>query len=146
LPYFRYYYEKVNMAALQLTKKSDAWIQMSELSPVRSALDEIKKKDHVLDASLVSRGGMYVMGGPIKGIHRETFAAMSAIILGAAETTSTELKDKLNKVSIELTEQTLVLIGIGPKYLVAVMLDHDADQDKVAIMARDLMSKVETVL
>jgi predicted regulator of Ras-like GTPase activity (Roadblock/LC7/MglB family) len=119
---------------------------MSELSPVRSALDEIKKQDHVLDASLVSRGGMYVMGGPIKGIHRETFAAMSAIILGAAETTSTELKDKLNKVSIELTEQNLVLIGIGPKYLVAVMMDQEGDQDQVATMARDLMSRVESVL
>ena len=134
------------MAALQLTKKPDAWVKMSELSPVRSALDESKKQDHVLDASLVSRGGMYVMGGPVKGIHRETFAAMSAIILGAAETTSTELKDKLSKVSIELTEQTLVLIGVGPKYLVAVMLDQDADRDKIAQMARDLMSKVESVL
>jgi predicted regulator of Ras-like GTPase activity (Roadblock/LC7/MglB family) len=129
-----------------INQKSDAWIQMSELSPVRSALDEIKKQDHVLDASLVSRGGMYVMGGPIKGIHRETFAAMSAIILGAAETTSTELKDKLNKVSIELTEQNLVLIGIGPKYLVAIMMDQEGDQDKVANMARDLMSRVESVL
>jgi len=121
-------------------------IHMSELSPVRSALDEIKKQDHVLDASLVSRGGMYVMGGPIKGIHRETFAAMAAIILGAAETTSTELKDKLNKVTVELTEQTLVLVGIGPKYLVAVMLDQGADQDKVATLARDLMSNVEMVI
>jgi predicted regulator of Ras-like GTPase activity (Roadblock/LC7/MglB family) len=129
-----------------INQKSDAWIQMSELSPVRSALDEIKKQDHVLDASLVSRGGMYVMGGPIKGIHRETFAAMSAIILGAAETTSTELKDKLNKVSIELTEQNLVLIGIGPKYLVAIMMDQEGDQDKVANMARDLMSRVESIL
>jgi predicted regulator of Ras-like GTPase activity (Roadblock/LC7/MglB family) len=119
---------------------------MSELSPVRSALDEIKKQDHVLDASLVSRGGMYVMGGPIKGIHRETFAAMSAIILGAAETTSTELKDKLNKVTIELTEQTLLLIGIGPKYLVAVMIDHGADAEKIATLARNLMSNVDMVI
>ena len=86
------------------------------------------------------------MGGPIKGIHRETFAAMAAIILGAAETTSTELKDKLNKVTVELTEQTLVLVGIGPKYLVAVMLDQGADQDKVATLARDLMSNVEMVI
>lgn len=119
---------------------------MSELSPVRSALDEIKKLDHVLDASLVSRGGMFVMGGPMKGIHRETFAAMTAIILGAAETSSTELKDKLNKVAIDLTEQTVVLIGIGPKYLVAILLDQEGDKDKVAQTAKDLMSRVESML
>ena len=105
---------------------------MSEPSPVRSALDQIKSQDHVLDASLVSRGGMYIMGGPLKGIHRETFAAMAAIILGAAETTSTELKDKLSQVTIDLTEQTLILIGIGTKYLVTILMDQEGDKGKVA--------------
>jgi predicted regulator of Ras-like GTPase activity (Roadblock/LC7/MglB family) len=119
---------------------------MTELSPVRSALDEIKRLDHVLDASLISRGGMYVMGGPMKGIHRETFAAMSAIILGASETSSTELKDKLRKVTIDLTEQTVMLIGVGPKYLVAIMLDMDADMDMVAQAAKETMTRVESML
>ncbi len=118
---------------------------MSELSQVRSALDDIKKQDHVLDASLVSRGGMYVMGGPPKGVHRETFAAMSAIIVGAAETTSTEMKDKLNKVVIELTEQNVILIGVGPKYLVAITTDREASSESIAQMARDQIAKVEPI-
>jgi predicted regulator of Ras-like GTPase activity (Roadblock/LC7/MglB family) len=89
---------------------------------------------------------MYVMGGPPKGVHRETFAAMSAIILGAAETTSTELKDKLTKVVIELTEQNLILIGVGPKYLVVVTADRDADHNKIALDTKDMISRVETAL
>jgi|ADurb_Met_01_Slu_FD_contig_91_252749_length_1202_multi_3_in_0_out_0_2 predicted regulator of Ras-like GTPase activity (Roadblock/LC7/MglB family) len=119
---------------------------MSEPSPVRSALDQIKSQDHVLDASLVSRGGMYIMGGPLKGIHRETFAAMAAIILGAAETTSTELKDKLSQVTIDLTEQTLILIGIGTKYLVTILMDQEGDKGKVADLARELMANAESVI
>ena len=119
---------------------------MNEMSPVRSALDEIKKMDHVLDASLVSRGGMYVMGGPLKGLHRETYAAMSAIVIGAAETTSTELKDKLNNVTIELTEQTVILISIGPKYLLAILVDQGADNEKIVTQTRDVMSNVEMII
>ena len=119
---------------------------MSEPSPVRSALDQIKSQDHVLDASLVSRGGMYIMGGAIERIHRETFAAMAAIILGAAETTSTELKDKLSQVTIDLTEQTLILIGIGTKYLVTILMDQEGDKGKVADLARELMANAESVI
>jgi predicted regulator of Ras-like GTPase activity (Roadblock/LC7/MglB family) len=119
---------------------------MGELSAVRSALDEIRKIEHVLDASLVSRGGMFVMGGSPRGAHRETFAAMSAIIFGAAETTSTELKDRLSKVQVELTEQLVFLIGVGPKYLVAVTADREADGDRIAREARDLIAKVEPLL
>lgn len=119
---------------------------MSESSPVRSALDQIKSQDHVLDASLVSRGGMYIMGGPLKGIHRETFAAMAAIILGAAETTSTELKDKLTKVTIDLTEQTLILVGIGTKYLVTILMDGEGDREKIAELTRELLANAESVI
>jgi len=119
---------------------------MSELSAVRSALDDIRKIDHVLDASLVSRGGMFVMGGSPRGAHRETFAAMSAIIFGAAETTSTELKDRLGKVTVELTEQLVFLIGVGPKYLVAVTTDREADGDKIAREAGGIISRVEPLL
>lgn len=129
-----------------LGKKSGTRNTMSELSPVRSALDQIKNQDHVLDASLVSRGGMYIMGGPLKGIHRETFAAMSAIIFGAAETTSTELKDKLTKVTIELTEQTLIIVGIGTKYLVTILMDQGGDRDKVTNLTRELLANAESIL
>jgi predicted regulator of Ras-like GTPase activity (Roadblock/LC7/MglB family) len=141
----KYYYQNLYIVAPRLAKKPRALINMSEPSPVRSALDQIKSQDHVLDASLISRAGMYVMGGPLKGIHRETFAAMAAIILGAAETTSTELKDKLSMVVLELTEQSLLIIAVG-KYLVTILMDQQGDQAKVANLAVELMTNVESML
>jgi predicted regulator of Ras-like GTPase activity (Roadblock/LC7/MglB family) len=86
---------------------------------------------------------MYIMGGPMKGIHRETYAAMSAIILGAAETTSTELKDRLDKVTIHLTEQVLILVAVGPKYMVALLVDLEADINAVSATAKSLMSRID---
>ncbi len=119
---------------------------MGELSQVRTALDEIKKVEHVTEVSLVSRGGMYIMGGPPRGVHRETFSAMSAIIFGAAETTSIEMKDKLIKVVLELGEQKMTLLNVGLKYLLVVSIDKDGDVEAISRDARESIAKVESVL
>ncbi len=119
---------------------------MGELSQVRTALEDIKKIDNIVDASLVSRGGMFITGGTPRGVHRETFAAMSAIIFGAAETTSAEMKDKLSKVLLELGDQTVMLLGVGPKYLLVITAAKDADAEKVTRESKDIITKVESLL
>ncbi|MBC7107768.1 MAG: roadblock/LC7 domain-containing protein [Methanomassiliicoccales archaeon] len=119
---------------------------MGELSQIRSVLDDIKNLDHVLDVSLISRGGMYITGDPPRGVHQETFAAMSAIIIGAAETTSAELKDTLNKVVLQLSNRNLILTGAGPRYLLVVATDASADVNKIANDAKEIISKIELTL
>ncbi|MEM2943121.1 MAG: roadblock/LC7 domain-containing protein [Methanomassiliicoccales archaeon] len=119
---------------------------MAELSQIRNVLDEIKRIDHVLDVSLVSRGGMYITGDPPRGVHQETFAAMAAIIIGAAETTSAELKDTLNKVVLHLSGRNLILTGAGPRYLIALATDPSADINKIATDAKEKIAKVESSL
>lgn len=122
------------------------WVQMGELSQIRGVLEEIKKLDHVIDVSLISRGGMYISGDPPRGVHQETFAAMSAIILGAAETTSAELKDSLGRVVLQLAGRNLILTAAGPRYLLAVATDSDGDVGKIASEAKEKISKVEITL
>ncbi len=122
------------------------WVQMGELSQIRGVLEEIKKLDHVIDVSLISRGGMYISGDPPRGVHQETFAAMSAIILGAAETTSAELKDSLGRVVLQLAGRNLILTAAGPRYLLAVATDSDGDIGKIASEAKEKISKVEITL
>lgn len=119
---------------------------MGELSQIRGVLEEIKKLDHVIDVSLISRGGMYISGDPPRGVHQETFAAMSAIILGAAETTSAELKDSLGRVVLQLAGRNLILTAAGPRYLLAVATDSDGDVGKIASEAKEKISKVEITL
>lgn len=116
------------------------------MSQIRNVLEEIKNFEHVMDVSLISRGGMYISGDPPRGVHQETFAAMSAIILGAAETTSAELKDNLAKVVLQLSGRNLILTGAGPRYLLAVATDAEADVNRIAAEAKEKISKVEITL
>jgi len=116
---------------------------MNELTAVKRTIDEIGKIEHVANAALISRGGMFITGTSPKGAHRETFSAMAAIIMGAGETTSTELRDELNKMTLELGEQMVFLIGVGSGYMLAVVTDRQGDGDRLVAEARGLMDKVE---
>jgi len=118
-------------------------VNMTEWSKVSEILDEIRAQESILDVSLISRGGMYIMGDPPGGVHHETFAAMSAIIMGAAETTSSELRDSLNKVVIMLAEKDLVLTSAGPKYMIAIALRLNNDVNATMREAREKISRLE---
>ncbi|KQM12262.1 hypothetical protein AOA80_03790 [Methanomassiliicoccales archaeon RumEn M1] len=119
---------------------------MSELSAVKSALDRIEAMEHVTDAALISRGGMFVMGSTPAEAHRETFSAMCAIILGAGQTVTADMRDRMERVKVMMGEKDLILMGAGPKYLVAVTSDSGVDEDKLDLEARDLTDRIESVL
>lgn len=119
---------------------------MGELSNIRSVLDEIKAMEHVSGVSLISRGGLYILGDAPKGVHQETFAAMSAIMLGAAETTSTEMKDNLKSLQIKLNERDLLLLSAGSRYLLTITTDGKGENDKIAKHAAQVISRVDITI
>ena len=119
---------------------------MAEWSKVSDILDEIRAEDSVLDVSLISRGGMYVMGNAPQDVHEETYAAMSAIIMGAAETTSSELKDNLTDVVLKLTEKNLILTAVGPRYMMAIGLEPKGDLEDLMGRVRGKISEIEVTL
>lgn len=119
---------------------------MGELAHIRNVLEEIKALEHVSGVSLVSRGGLYILGDTPKGVHQETFAAMAAIMLGAAETSSAELKDNLSHVQINLNEKDVILVGAGTRYLLAIVMDGKGQNDKVAKNAGEIISRVDITI
>ena len=116
---------------------------MGELSHIRNVLDEIKGQDHVSSVSLISRGGLYIMGDSLKGVHPETFAAMTAIMIGAAETASAEMKEGLGHVLIKLSERDLILMGAGTRYMLAITTDGHGENDKIAVTAAQTIGRVD---
>lgn len=116
---------------------------MGELAHIRNVLDEIKGLEHVSDVSLVSRGGLYIMGDSPKGSHPETLSAMNAIMIGAAETTSAELKDGLRYMMIKLMEKDLILVGAGSRYMLAIVTDGDGENDKIVKLATQIIGRVD---
>jgi hypothetical protein len=49
-------------------------------------------------------------------------------------------------VTIELTEQSLIIVGIGTKYLVTILMDQGGDREKVADLTRELLANAESML
>ena len=109
---------------------------MANLMELEEILDNIKQSGEITDAVLVSRSGMHIAGKVPQGAHAETFVAMSAILMGAAETSTSELKEKLNIVTI-LLEKSKVAIGVVSPKAVLVLKSNlsESDEHLLQIMA-----------
>lgn len=91
-------------------------------------LTDLKKVGGVEASATVSRDGLLMKAIMPTGHHAETLAAMSATMLGVAETASTELGKGIPKrVIVESEHGKLIATGAGPKALLVVLTTSDAD-------------------
>lgn len=104
---------------------------MADISALDSILKDIEGIPGVRDAVLVSRAGMHIAGSVPDGAHTETFVAMFAILLGAAETATSELRDRLDTVILELESSRIFILNNGPKAIFVLRTSRDADLSMV---------------
>lgn len=116
---------------------------MVEYLALEEVLDEIRSMPSVYEATVVSRSGMHIAGDAPKGVHLETFVAMSAILLGAAETATAELKDKLQNVSIELSRGRMILVSAGNRALLVLTASKEISAAELTDKAKEFASKIE---
>ena len=100
---------------------------MADITALDSILKEIEGIPGVHNAVLVSRSGMHIAGSVPEGAHTETFVAMFAILLGAAETATSELRDRLDTVIIELEGSRIFIVNNGPKAIFVLRTSREAD-------------------
>jgi predicted regulator of Ras-like GTPase activity (Roadblock/LC7/MglB family) len=105
---------------------------MPEYLAIEKILDEVRSIPSVYEATVVSRSGMHIAGDSPRGVHLETYVAMSAILLGAAETATAEMKDKLLYVSVELNRGKMVLTSAGSRALLVVTSSHEIQTSDLA--------------
>ncbi|UCE45267.1 MAG: roadblock/LC7 domain-containing protein [Methanobacteriota archaeon] len=106
---------------------------MAQYLEVEEILDELHKAvPSVYEATVVSRSGMHIAGDSPKGVHLETFVAMSAILLGAAETATSELKDRLDYVAVELTRSRMILKSAGNRALLVLTASDEVPAPQLA--------------
>ena len=90
---------------------------------------------------LLMNADMHAAGDP------ETFVAMSATMLGAAETATSELgKSVPNRVIVETDDGKLICMGAGPKALVVVMTAPDAGLGLVLVEMAKAAEKIERLI
>lgn len=105
---------------------------MAEYLEIEEVLDEIRSLPSIYEVTVVSRSGMHIAGDSPRGVHLETFVAMSAILLGAAETATAEMKDKLQHVAIELSRGKLIVVGAGTRALLVVTASNEVPTSDLA--------------
>ena len=89
--------------------------------PVDDILGEINNNPNIETSVLVSRSGMHIAGSAPDGVHLETFVAMSAILLGSAETAISDIKGDLDNILVELDRSRIIISSAGNKALLVVV-------------------------
>ena len=96
-------------------------------------LHDIAKEPGVLGASLVSRDGLAVKTVGSVEMNRETFSAMSATLVGAAEIALAEVDGGKPRSIVCRTERvSLILVGATHDLLLVAYAKADAPADALA--------------
>ncbi|RLF49415.1 MAG: hypothetical protein DRN20_02170 [Thermoplasmata archaeon] len=100
---------------------------MANIGAIEDALNALRaQNEDVIDATVISRSGMHIAGNVPPDAHIETYVAMNAIILGAAESASSEVKDKLEFIVVNMKHCKLLIFDVGARALMAVRTRSNA--------------------
>ena len=109
-------------------------------------LGDLKNVVSIEASAIVTRSGLLISADLPQNMGGETFAAMSATILGAAETATLEMKKRVpERVVITTKEEKIITMGAGEKaLLVCITSDHNIDL--VLTELQKAAEKVEKIL
>jgi predicted regulator of Ras-like GTPase activity (Roadblock/LC7/MglB family) len=114
---------------------------MAKIPALEEVLNAKLDDQKILSKTLVSRSGMHLAGNVPSSAHLETYVAMSAIILGAADTATSELNEKLSHVSVEMDGSRVVLLSLGAKALLVLHASKDMNIEKLKEMSQSIMEE-----
>ncbi|MDI6639206.1 MAG: roadblock/LC7 domain-containing protein, partial [Methanocellales archaeon] len=109
-------------------------------------LSDLKRIGNIEASAIISRDGLIMASDIPSDVHTETFAAMSATMLGAAETATAELKKGVpDRIIVESAKGKVIAAGAGPKALLIVMTPSEVglglilvEMEKAADKAKEL--------
>ncbi len=120
---------------------------MTTSEMLEKVLSDLGRVGEIEACAIATRDGLLMQANmPAKG-DPETFVAMSATMLGAAETASSELgKGVPKRVIVEADDGKLICMGAGPKALVVAMTAPEVGLGLVLVELSKSAEKVEKLL
>nr|QNO43343.1 hypothetical protein HGIJHJJE_00008 [Methanosarcinales archaeon ANME-2c ERB4] len=110
-------------------------------------LADLGKIGDVEASAVATRDGLLMNADMHNMGDQETFVAMSATMLGAAETAAIELgKGIPNRVIVESDDGKLICMGAGPKALLVVMTAPEAGLGLVLVEMAKATEKIEKLI
>lgn len=120
---------------------------MATIEMLENILKDINNIGGVEASAVASRDGLLICSTISKKQHAETFVAMSATMIGAAETATTELgKGIPDRIIVESKTGRIIGTGAGPKALLLVMTKPDAGLGLVLIEMTKASEQIKQVL
>jgi len=116
---------------------------MVDTAALESILKEIEHDEGVHEAMLVSLAGTYLAGTFPRGVHVDTFGSMFAVLIGSAETVTSEMKDALDNVVIHSKANEYLIIHGGRKALLVLRLPLGTDAQKVKVAVEKYIPRIE---
>jgi predicted regulator of Ras-like GTPase activity (Roadblock/LC7/MglB family) len=110
-------------------------------------LGELGKVHGVQGASLVSRDGLTVRSVGKHELSRETFSAMSATLMGAAEIALGELDATRARYVVAQTQRLrMIVLGATPDLLLVVLVSADVKLEDIVPRAESAAASVATLV
>ncbi|MEM3087361.1 MAG: roadblock/LC7 domain-containing protein [Halobacteria archaeon] len=114
---------------------------------MEAALREMERSGGINASAIVSRDGLLMSSSMHTSVRAETFAAMSATMLGAAETASSELKKGVpDRVIVETKDGNLIVTGAGSKALLVALTGPQAMVGPILVNVGKAAEKVKELL
>lgn len=110
-------------------------------------LQDLKGMGGVEASAAVSRDGLVIRANMQKEQFVESLAAMSATMLGAAETATTQVdKGVPNRVIVESDYGKLIVVGAGPKALLILLTGTDIGLGLILLELEKSAQKLKELL
>ncbi len=110
-------------------------------------LSDLKQMGGITASSIASRDGILIVSDMESQSHAETFAAMSATMLGAAESATTELRKGIpDRIIVESDHGKLIAMGAGPKALLVILTEPDAGLGLILVELEKSVEKIKKIM
>ncbi len=112
-----------------------------------NVLNDLQRIGGVENSAIVTRDGILIKTTIPEEQHAETFAAMSATMLGAAEAASVEMgKGFPESVTVESRRGEIIITGAGPKAVLVVTTGPDANLDLILNEIEKMVAVIKEIL
>lgn len=110
-------------------------------------LNDLRATGDIEASAIVSKDGLLMVSNISTGVHADTFAAMAATMLGAAETAVTELeKGKVDRVIAESKEIKIIISGASENTLLVLMARPSAALGLILVEMDKAVKKISRIM
>ena len=110
-------------------------------------LTDLKNVNGIESAVVATRDGLLIAANTLSGTHPETFAAMSATMLGAAEMATNDLNNgSVKRIIVESEDCRMIAIGSGPKSLLVVLTGVNSGIGLILVELEKGARKIDEIL